>query len=82
MNEDTKPFLSEGLTVYSEARATLTFFEQEIIKLLSNAIDRRGQWLPLKNHRVKWIEADRSLGQAGYWVEIIIEGLSQREEAS
>ena len=80
MNDDTKPFLNEGLKVYPEARATLLFFEQEIINVLAAAVARREQWHPLKNHRVKSNKADKNAGQGGFWVSMDIEGLSQRDE--
>jgi hypothetical protein len=57
MNDKTSSFLSEGLKVYPEARATVTLFEQEIINLLSAATKRRTQWFQLKDHRVKSIKA-------------------------
>ncbi|HEY1663860.1 MAG TPA: hypothetical protein VGI03_15690 [Verrucomicrobiae bacterium] len=80
MNKDTKPFLNDGLNVYPEARATLTFFEQEVGKLLSTAVARREGWEPLKNHKVNSPKVDGTSGQGGYWVAMFAEGMSASNE--
>jgi len=79
MNEETKPFLKQGMNVYAQARETLAFFEQEMIKLLSGVIERREKWHSLKDRKV-FTEADRTRGQLGYWVAAEIRGRSQRDE--
>jgi len=80
MNDATQPFLDDGLNVYSKARATLTFFEEEIGKLLLAAAEQREKWQFLKSHKICQPKPDKGAGQLGYWVAMNIEGLSDRDE--
>ena len=74
MNENLKPFLDEGLNVYAKAKDTVAQFEKEIARALSATVQLRRNWLPLKNHRVKFNKADEN--ELSYWVSMLIEGQS------
>ena len=63
MNETMKPFLNEGLRFYAQARATMTFFEAEISKLLLNAVEQREEWPFLESHKVIQPKPDKGAGQ-------------------
>ena len=76
MNEFMTPFLCEGLSVYAEARATITFFEEEIAKLLMDAVGSRENWPFLESRKISQAKSDKGIGQNGYWVAMDIEGLS------
>jgi hypothetical protein len=79
MNETMQPFLDDGLSVYAKAKATLTFFEAEIGKLLSKAVERRGQWPYLESHKLSPPEPGG--GDSGdYWIVMFVEGSSHRKE--
>ena len=80
MNDTMQPFLDDGLIVYSKARATLTFFEEEIGKLLLAAAEQREKWPFLKSHKICQPKSDKGVGQLGYWVAMDIEGASDRNE--
>jgi hypothetical protein len=80
MNETMQTFLDEGLDVYAKARATLTFFEDEIGGLLSTAVERREEWPLLETHKILRPEWDEGDGQDGYWVLLNIEAFSHRKE--
>ena len=80
MNDSMPPFLDDGLSVYAKARATLTFFEGEIGKLLHAALDERAKWPFLETHKISRAKGDKTAGENGYWVECGIEAFSHRKE--
>lgn len=80
MNDTMRPFLDEGLTAYAKARATLTFFEEEIGKLLSATLGRREEWPFSERVKTSRPKGDKSEGQAGYWVTCNIEALTRSKE--
>lgn len=79
MNDTRQPFLDDGLNVYAKARATLTFFEDEIGKLLLAAVERREKWPFLESHKI-FQPKSGGTGPVGYWVAMPIKGLSHRKE--
>jgi len=78
---DKLSFLDEGLKVYTKARTTLAFFEEEIGKLLLTTLDQKEKWAFLETRRILRPKGDQTRGQDGYWVLVKIEGLSHRKES-
>jgi hypothetical protein len=80
MNGEIKTFLNEGLKAYVDANATLTFFEQEMMRHILASLRQRAQWLPLKNHKIKPMGPGGDLNESSSWFNWYIDGQSPREE--
>ena len=73
------PFLDEGLSVYAEAKASIAFFERELVKRLREAAVQRNKMPFLKSHEV--IPPEPGGGDGEFWVSMVTKGVSLRSES-